>query len=573
MSSRPTDWGYAAGISEIHAAEYLRAAITDLIKPILRAHPIKEGFCAITGFDVSEFTFVPIDGLQAPSDSIVNGNISNVSNWIRQNEAVPSSPTYCSEGLLLPLTGMGELFGFIILTKYDSSVNHKRLEEEWAIATSRIADFNYSRRVIALASPLIFDEAISANLSEDAFLNRVARITALSFGSDAALVRLYNPDEDCLRIAAFEGLLSEDFVSIRARGEALSGTVLASNSENWALVELNSQVTTKGAALPSSSVKYYKEHGIRAALCARMDEPLVALRRPIGTICYLFYRANSFSWRDVALFVSFTKRVADSLCLIRQTARLQERTKILEIQAPVFTQAELAHLLVHDLSHKVLDIEGEGSDLIYDVRKELRRFRENISREITDRFEKFQESIEVLKKEVVDLRAVGRLEDKNDEILASTYFDAVNETKYVVNLMMSAFNRQKITPNVISSGEAGIVGPVKVFHHILLNFIINTIDAAKGRSTQRPMTMTFAISSDPSFVKIKIWDTGPGIDMSRFKTAEEVFKIGKTTKPRGTGMGLPVARTLFDRYFKGSIQLLDPRTATFELTARHTIEK
>jgi signal transduction histidine kinase len=561
-----SDWDYATGISREDADEYLRAAISSHATPVLQKHRLENSYCATTGVCIGSFT--PIIGQNGATDLRVKEDVVRIEKWIRQHSRAPSEIQKVGDTLFLPIVGLGELFGFFSAFDPPSTLDWPGLKKDWDRAITEIADFNYARRVIALAVPLAYHRKTSAEISETDFLQQVARTTALSFGADAALIRLFDADEERLKLAAWEGDVSDEMISDRRPGEALSGAVLSARENNWALVEIDRTPITRGAALPDSSIQFLVRQGVRACLCARMDEPLISPSTPIGTVTYLFRRANRFSWRDVALFVGFTRRVADLLCLIRQAARLQEKTQILEIQAPVFTQAELAHLLVHDLSHKVLDIEGEGAELQDEVRKEGRRYREQISPALTERFQLFQHSIEILKKEVIDLRAVGRLQDKSDEILAPVRFDAAKEVSAVLQLMRSVLDRQKITPHVNASGDSTLVGPIKVFQHVLLNFIINTVDAAKGRASQRPMTMHFSIAGDTGFVRLRIWDTGPGVDMSKFQSKEDVFRIGKTTKPGGTGMGLPVARTLLDRYFKGSIHLMDPEKALFELVIR-----
>jgi signal transduction histidine kinase len=569
MRAEISDWDYAKGISREDADQYLRKAISEYVTPVFEKYKLQNSYCAVTGLSIAKFEPILEVGVNARQ---LEDSLALISDWVRTCSEVPTEIQKVGDALFLPIVGLGELFGFAAVLDFPHALVWHALKRDWKDATVAIADFNYARRVIALAVPLGNYSEANGEMEEAEFLRQVARTTALSFGADAAIIRLYDTDEQVLKVAAWEGDVTDQVVADLRPGEALAGVVLSSLTSNWALAEIGPKPIVRGAELPKASVEFLRDLGIRASLCARMDEPLVSASKPVGTITYYFRRANRFSWRDVALFVGFARRVTDLLGLIRQANRLQEKTRILEIQAPVFTQAELAHLLVHDLSHKVLDIEGEAADLQDEVRKEVRRYREKVSPELLDRFQAFQHSIEVLKKEVIDLRAVGRLQDKNDEILQPTRFNAATHVSSVVQLMKSVLDRQKITPIVNETGNTTLFGPVKVFEHVLLNFIINTIDAAKARTTQRPMTMHFALAGDASGVRIKIWDTGPGVDMSKFKSAEEVFKIGKTTKAGGTGMGLPVARALLELYYKGSIQLVNPRSALFEISFVRTSE-
>jgi signal transduction histidine kinase len=565
MYMQSSDWVGRDDISREDADDYLRSSFTRAAMPFFKSLGLERGFFAVTGMKLG--AFAPVISMGDIDDAFVEENIIDMTAMIDGSLQLPSHILRLGQRVFFPLIGFGELFGFIVVYDPNHKVMPADLEGQWDKVAEQIANANFARRVVALAAPLIPDLGRVDNVDDSAFLEQVVQTAGLSFGADGAIIRLFDPDINMLMVADQAGDAPDALLEDRRPGEGLSGSVLVSEKENWALVEFAAQTQVRGCPVSPNSVGILHENGVRAVLCARLDDPFpTSGSSPFGTLSYYFRRPNSFSWRDVALFVGFTRRVADLLGLVRQAKRLYEKSRILEIQAPVFTQAELAHLLVHDLSHKVLDIEGEGLELQDEVRKELRRHRDSISPDLNERFGTFANSIKLLKKEIIDLRAVGRLEDKNDEILRSTKFEASQPIKAVVNMMRSALDRQKVDPQIQVTGDTRLEGPVKVLEHILMNLIINTLDAAKTRATQRPMSIHFAATGDKGGIRFRVWDTGPGIDMSKFSNAEDVFKVGKTTKPRGTGMGLAVARTLLDRYFKGSIRLVDPKSAMFELS-------
>lgn len=72
---------------------------------------------------------------------------------------------------------------------------------------------------------------------------------------------------------------------------------------------------------------------------------------------------------------------------------------------------------------------------------------------------------------------------------------------------------------------------------ILRNVIENAVLAMPAHGT---LTVT-AVHDDPSTVTVRIRDTGPGIAV---ETRDRVFEPLYTTRPRGIGLGLSVARTL-----------------------------
>jgi nitrogen-specific signal transduction histidine kinase len=45
-----------------------------------------------------------------------------------------------------------------------------------------------------------------------------------------------------------------------------------------------------------------------------------------------------------------------------------------------------------------------------------------------------------------------------------------------------------------------------------------------------------------------------------------------SSKKDGTGLGLPMARNLLTRYFNGSLDLIDPKSALFEISIQKESE-
>ena len=62
--------------------------------------------------------------------------------------------------------------------------------------------------------------------------------------------------------------------------------------------------------------------------------------------------------------------------------------------------------------------------------------------------------------------------------------------------------------------------------------------------------LTVEMTEDAENVFIDITDTGKGMQRSAFK---EIFKPGYTSKKRGWGLGLSLARRIVEDYHKGKI--------------------
>lgn len=86
---------------------------------------------------------------------------------------------------------------------------------------------------------------------------------------------------------------------------------------------------------------------------------------------------------------------------------------------------------------------------------------------------------------------------------------------------------------------------VPLFEWVIENICKNAIDAMNGEGS---ITMTTQAEGDS--VIIDLTDTGKGIPQSKIKT---VFKPGYTTKKRGWGLGLSLAKRIIEDYHKGKI--------------------
>ena len=84
-----------------------------------------------------------------------------------------------------------------------------------------------------------------------------------------------------------------------------------------------------------------------------------------------------------------------------------------------------------------------------------------------------------------------------------------------------------------------------LFEWAMENLIKNAVDAMEGRGT---IDVTTGTEGRTAFVEVT--DSGKGIPRKNFK---RVFNPGYTTKKRGWGLGLTLARRIIDQYHRGSI--------------------
>ena len=84
-----------------------------------------------------------------------------------------------------------------------------------------------------------------------------------------------------------------------------------------------------------------------------------------------------------------------------------------------------------------------------------------------------------------------------------------------------------------------------LFEWVIENLCKNAVDAMEGAGT-----ITLTLIDDEELVAIEVQDTGKGI---KKKDMKSVFTPGFTTKKRGWGLGLSLARRIVEEYHKGRI--------------------
>lgn len=97
--------------------------------------------------------------------------------------------------------------------------------------------------------------------------------------------------------------------------------------------------------------------------------------------------------------------------------------------------------------------------------------------------------------------------------------------------------------------EESKVLPVKLnshlFNWVVENLLRNALDAMGPKGT-----ISAEVYEDEQYVNIDLSDTGKGIPSTKFKT---IFQPGFTTKKRGWGLGLSLAKRIIEDYHNGKI--------------------
>jgi len=190
---------------------------------------------------------------------------------------------------------------------------------------------------------------------------------------------------------------------------------------------------------------------------------------------------------------------------------------------------ETAHQIGTPLSSligwtEILKIENVNPEYILEIEKDIDRLQT-----ITERFSKIG-SLPILKKK-----------------------DIVKETKDTYNYLKT--RSSKLINFTLKLPEDPIYVNLnsQLYSWTIENLVKNAIDAMKGKGDLR-----IEISQLENRVKIKVIDTGKGLTKRQFKT---IFEPGYTTKKRGWGLGLSLAKRIVEDFHDGKIKVAKSETS------------
>lgn len=106
-----------------------------------------------------------------------------------------------------------------------------------------------------------------------------------------------------------------------------------------------------------------------------------------------------------------------------------------------------------------------------------------------------------------------------------------------------------------------------LFEWVIENLIRNAIDAIEGKQGKIDIYLS---ESSRRYIRIDVKDSGKGIPSNKQKT---VFRPGYTTKSRGWGLGLSLARRIIEKYHRGKIYVAQSELGagtTFRILLRKT---
>jgi len=157
--------------------------------------------------------------------------------------------------------------------------------------------------------------------------------------------------------------------------------------------------------------------------------------------------------------------------------------------------------------------------------------------------------ISEIEKDVERLKTITERFSKIGSVPKLVRMNVVEETRESYNYLK--VRTSKLINFELEMPDANIYAELnpQLFSWTIENLVKNAIDAMKGKGD-----LSVKIFSADKYVHINISDTGKGIPKSLFN---KVFEPGYTSKKRGWGLGLSLARRIIQDYHNGKIRVLN----------------
>jgi len=97
----------------------------------------------------------------------------------------------------------------------------------------------------------------------------------------------------------------------------------------------------------------------------------------------------------------------------------------------------------------------------------------------------------------------------------------------------------------LAEGLPSIEGDRVQLQQVILNLIINAIEAMSGASGGMREVLISTMKTEPDAVQVAVRDSGPGLAPAAM---ESLFEAFHTTKPTGLGLGLSICRSIIEAH-------------------------
>jgi PAS domain S-box-containing protein len=251
---------------------------------------------------------------------------------------------------------------------------------------------------------------------------------------------------------------------------------------------------------------------------------------------------GGITWVAVSTFLAPFTASADLLGAVvvdvTERKRAEEALRVAQTElahaARLTTLGELAASIAHEINQPLAGIASNGAaglNWLNRKKPDLDQARDAFSRIVRDS----ARASDVIR----GLRALAK---KSGPQLTKLDIDEV--ISEVLALTGGEFRRNEVALHVkLAAGDRPLLGDRVQLQQVLLNLIMNGVEAMIGVTERKRELTVSSTLSEPGSVLISVEDTGAGLDPA---VAQRIFEPFFTTKSEGLGMGLSICRSIVE---------------------------
>ena len=151
------------------------------------------------------------------------------------------------------------------------------------------------------------------------------------------------------------------------------------------------------------------------------------------------------------------------------------------------------------------------------------------------------------------------------ELQEADWCQVINDAVTYIRSRVS--NKVTISAESLQGVKRTVMLNAPLMQWVIENLLKNAVDAINGVGT-----ITLQIHENEHDLMLDITDTGKGIDN---KTQRRIFDAGFTTKERGWGLGLPLAKRIVEQYHGGKLLLKHSQVGvgtTFRIILKKSVD-
>jgi predicted ATPase/signal transduction histidine kinase len=408
-----------------------------------------------------------------------------------------------------------------------------------------------------LATVIKVSEAVSGEMILGKLIDTLMRTAIEQAGAERGLLVLSRGPEQ--RIAA-EATTGSDTVVVRLCDQPIDEDAIPQSVLHYVAHTRTSLILDDASSVhPFSADAYIRQHRARSILCL----PLVNQAKQIGVL-YLENNLTSrvFTPTRIAALKLLASQAAISLENSRLYADLQEReAKIRQVQMDLAHANRLA-----SMGHLTASIAHEVNQPITGVVTNAQAALRFLGSDSVDLEEVRQSLEDIVRGGNRAGDVIGRLRDLIKKAPPrKDRFDINGAAREVIELTRGEAGKNGVRLHAdFGDGLPAVSGDRVQLQQVILNLILNGIDAMSGMSEGVRELFISTAEAEPGSVLVAVRDTGPGLSPAAI---EHLFEPFHTTKSTGLGLGLSISRSIVEAH-GGRLwaSANEPRGAIFQFT-------